>query len=706
MGSDNQVLRAPVHVTNCDGIAILTIDNPPVNALGAAVRDALAACLDQAMADPGIRGIVLRGANGRFVAGADIKEFGKPTAGTPFHDIIARMENGGKIVVAVIEGFALGGGLELALGAHCRIATATARLGLPEIKLGLIPGGGGTQRTTRLIGPQAALDLMLTGDQIPAQRALELGLIDSIVEGNPLEAGIGLAITAAAQSAQRVLVKDRSDKVAGTDPQMFAERKTANARKWQGTLAPFKLIECVEAACTMDGDSGLAFEREAFAECRAHPARAAQTHLFFAERQAAKVADIAKDTQPADIAHVGIVGAGTMGGGIAMAVANAGLQVTLVDASQQGLEAGMDKIRKNYAISRERGSRSQAEVDAALGLITPTLRYTDVSACDLIIEAVFENIDLKKTVLAQLDAVAKAGAVLATNTSALDIDAIAAATSRPSDVIGMHFFSPANVMRLCENIRGKASSDRTIATAMRFAQMIGKVPVLAGNCPGFIGNRILRVYRAECDRMLEEGATPWQIDAALKAFGFPMGIYLMLDLGGLDVVFQSRQGMIRSGMVDPTSPDYTPLLDRLFEAGRFGQKVGKGYYTYVGREGAPDPAIDQLLGEIAKAKAIARRPFSDAEIIDRVVLAIVNEACWIIEQGFAQRPSDIDVVYVAGYGFPAYRGGPMFWAAQQGWDPILARIEAFHAELGKRWRPAPFLEHQAREATRPESSQN
>jgi 3-hydroxyacyl-CoA dehydrogenase len=270
----------------------------------------------------------------------------------------------------------------------------------------------------------------------------------------------------------------------------------------------------------------------------------------------------------------------------------------------------------------------------------------------------------------------------------------------------MHFFSPANVMRLCENIRGKASSDRTIATAMRFAQIIGKVPVLAGNCPGFIGNRILRVYRAECDRMLEEGATPWQIDAALKAFGFPMGIYLMLDLGGLDVVFQSRQGMIRSGMVDPTSPDYTPLLDRLFEAGRFGQKVGKGYYTYVGREGAPDPAIDQLLGEIAKAKAIARRPFSDAEIIDRVVLAIVNEACWIIEQGFAQRPSDIDVVYVAGYGFPAYRGGPMFWAAQQGWDTILARIEAFHAELGQRWRPAPFLEHQAREATRPVSSQN
>lgn len=686
--SPEQAVRYDVH----QDVAVLTIDFPPVNALGEPMRTGLAQRMAQAQADANVAAIVIVGDNDRFVAGADIREFGKPRSGPTLHELIETLETSAKPVVCAIDGHALGGGLELALGAPFRVAASRAKVGLPEVNLGLLPGAGGTQRMTRIAGPQIALDLILGGTHISAAKALALGLVDEVTEGNVTEAAIAFARAQAGVGGPYPKAIDRTDKVQGVDPAIFESVRKANAKKWAGMVAPFKIVECIEAACRLSPREGLAFEQEAFSVCLEAPSRAAQVHLFFAERQAAKVDGLSPDVRPRSISKVGVIGAGTMGGGIAMSCVSAGLPVVLLDASQAGLDAGMEKVRSNYAISVQRGSRTQEQVERSIGLITPSLAYEDLADCDLVIEAVFENMEIKKEIFTKLDQLMKPGAVLASNTSALSIDAIASVTGRPGDVIGTHFFSPANVMKLCEVVRGDLASEETIATAMAFAKQIGKVPVLAGNCEGFIGNRILKTYGTEADILLEDGATPWGIDQALKGFGFPMGLYLMRDMSGLDVGYRMRQARIEAGAVDPASPDYPHRLwDLIVEAGRYGQKTGAGYYKYEGRDASPDPEIETMLADIASAKGIERQAFSDEQIVNRILAAMVNEGARILEEGFAQRASDIDVTYVFGYGFPKYRGGPMFWAQQMGLDKVLEIIRANHVKYGDRWKPSALL---------------
>lgn len=678
-----------------DEVAVLTIDFPPVNALGAPMREGMMLRLAQARDDAGVKAIVVIGANDRFVAGADIREFGKPKHGPELHELQEVLENSEKPVVCAIDGHALGGGLELALAAPYRVAASRAKIGLPEVHLGLLPGGGGTQRTTRIAGPEVALDLILTGKHISAAKGRELGLIDEVTDGPVLDAAIAFAKARAAEGGPFPKTVERTDKVQNTDPAMFEKERAAGAKKWQGMVAPFKIVDCIEAACTLGPREGLAFEKEAFKVCLEAPSRAAQVHLFFAERQAAKIDGLPADVKPRPIGKVGVIGAGTMGGGIAMSCVNVGLPVVLLEVKQDALDAGLAKVKSNYDISVKRGSRSQAQVDKAMGLITTTLDYADFHDCDIVIEAVFENMAVKKEIFAKLDEVCKPGAILATNTSALDIDEIASATRRPEDVIGTHFFSPANVMKLLENVRGTKSSPETIATVMTFGKQIGKVPVLAGNCEGFIGNRMLKAYGTESEHLLEEGATPASIDKALKDFGFPMGIFLMRDMAGLDVGYRMRQGRIEAGALDPEAPSYTPLADRIVEAGRLGQKTGAGYYKYEGRDATPDPEVERMLVEIAEKKGITRREIGDEEIVDRILGAMVNEGAKILEEGIAQRASDIDVTYVFGYGFPKYRGGPMFWAQQKGLDKVLEIVRANHAAAGDRWKPAKLLEERA-----------
>lgn len=679
-------------------VALLTIDFPPVNALGEPMRRGMALRLDQAASDPVVKAIVIVGANDRFVAGADIREFGKPKSGPSLLDLQNRLEGSAKPVVCAIDGHALGGGLELALAAPFRVMASRAKAGLPEVNLGLLPGGGGTQRLTRLTGPEVALDLILGAKHVSAAQALELGLVDEVTEDDVTDAAIAFARRKAQEGGPWARIIERTDKVSNIDPAIFAAVRQQNAKKWAGMVAPFKIVDCIEAACTMGPQEGLAFEKEAFQVCLEAPSRAAQVHLFFAERQAAKVEGMPAGIVPRKIAKVGVIGAGTMGGGIAMSCVNAGLPVVLIDANQAALDAGLARVKTNYDISVKRGSRSQAQVDKAMSLITPSLDYNSLADCDLIIEAVFENMAIKQQIFAEMDKVAKAGAVLASNTSALDVDAIASATSRPGDVIGTHFFSPANVMQLCEVVRGDLASAETIATAMAFARQIGKVPVLAGNCEGFIGNRILKAYGWEADVLLEDGALPWDVDRALKDFGFPMGLYLMRDMSGLDVGYKMREGRIEAGTLDPNGADYPfTLWDRMVEAGRLGQKSGAGFYRYEGRDASPDLEIETMLVQVSAEKGKVRRSFTDAEIVDRILAAMVNEGARILEEGIAQRASDIDVTYVFGYGFPKYRGGPMFWAQQRGLDKVLEIIRANHAAHGDRWKPSALLEQRVAE---------
>ncbi|MFV0643539.1 MAG: 3-hydroxyacyl-CoA dehydrogenase NAD-binding domain-containing protein [Sphingomonadaceae bacterium] len=673
-------------------VAVLTIDFPPVNALGEPMRRGMVMRLEQAQADDAVKAIVIVGANNRFVAGADIREFGKPKHGPSLLDIQDIMETSAKPVVCAIDGHALGGGLELALAAPFRVAASRAKIGLPEVNLGLLPGGGGTQRTTRVAGPEVALDLILNGKHIPAAKGRELGLIDEVTDGDVTAAAISFARARATEGGPYPVLVELTGKVQNVDPAVFAEVRKKNERKWKGMVAPFKIVECIEAACTLSPREGLAFEKEAFEVCLAAPSRAAQIHLFFAERQAAKVDGLDPSVKPKPIKKVGIIGAGTMGGGIAMSCVNSGVPVTILEVKQEAIDAGLARVKANYDISVQRGSRSQEQVDKSMSLITPSLDYADLADCDIVIEAVFEDMQIKKDIFTKLDEVMKPGAVLATNTSGLDIDAIAAVTSRPQDVVGTHFFSPANVMKLCENIRGAKSSDQVIATVMAFATRIGKVPVLSGNCDGFIGNRILKTYGQEADLILLEGGTPWQVDDALKEFGFPMGLYLMRDMAGLDVSYRRRKGQVEEGIIDPQSPEYVPLIEKIVEAGRLGQKSGAGYYKYDGRNASADPETEIMLQDIAQEKGVTRRNFTDEEIVDRILAAMVNEGAKIVEEGIAQRASDIDVTYVFGYGFPKYRGGPMFWAQQKGLDKVLDVIRSNYETHGERWKPAKLLE--------------
>jgi 3-hydroxyacyl-CoA dehydrogenase len=669
-------------------IGVLTVNNPPVNALSQGVRQGLTDGVAKGLGDPGIAALVIIGGGRTFIAGADIREFGKPMQPPGLMEVLDAMEGASKPVIAAIHGTALGGGLEVALACHWRVAVESAQVGLPEVKLGLLPGAGGTQRLPRLVGPAAALDMIVSGNPIGAKKALAMGVIDEVVSGDLLAGAIAFAERVVKEKRPLKVISRMDDKVKGVDPKIFADFRKANERKLRGFFAPWRIIETIEAACTLPFAEGMKKERDLFTQCMASPERAAQIHIFFAEREAAKIPDVPADVAPKKIAKAAIIGAGTMGGGIAMNFANAGVPVKILEVSQEALAKGLGVIEKNYATSVSRGSMPQAAMDKAMGLISSTQRYEDIGDADIVVEAAFEEMAVKKQIFATLDKVMKPGAILASNTSTLDIDEIASATKRPEAVIGTHFFSPANVMRLLENVRGKKSSKETIATVMAVGKQIKKIAVLAGNCDGFIGNRMLAGYSREASFLLEEGATPWQIDQALFDFGLPMGIFAMADLAGLDVGWRIRKG--KAHLRDPKERDVS-IADQLCEMGRFGQKTGAGYYKYEGRNAVPDPMVERLIEEAAKKNGIKRRQISNEEIISRCLYPLINIGAQVLDERIAIRSSDIDVTYVYGYGFPAYRGGPMFWAEQIGLAKVLDTIEKYHAEHGKNWAPAPLL---------------
>lgn len=672
-------------------VAVLEIDNPPVNATSIPVREALSAALKQAAADEAVVAVVLKGSRGMFLAGADIKEVasGLSNRFPTLRDLQAQMEAFSKPLVAAIEGVALGGGFELALTCHWRVAAADAKVGLPEVKLGVLPGAGGTQRFTRLAGPEAALEAITSGNQIPASRALQLGLIDRVADDVLAEA-TGFAQQAAAEHRPLRLASTENAKIQSVDPAIFAAFRRKLETRARGQMAPWKIIECIEAACTRPKDEAFRLERELYEECRNSPQRKALVHVFFAEREARKIPDVPADVKPLPIRSAAIVGAGTMGGGIAMNFANSGIPVQLLELTRDALDRGIGNIRKNYASSVTRGSLTQSAMDRAMGLISGVTEYEAIRDADIVIEAVFEDMKVKKEVFARLDSVCHPGAILATNTSSLDIDAIAEATSRPQSVIGTHFFSPANVMKLLENVRGRHSSPQTLVTAMSLGKLLNKVVVLAGNCDGFIGNRMLQFYSGEAEFLLEEGATPEQIDRVMESFGFAMGPLAVRDLAGNDVGY-----FIRKARKIPSDERFSPILQRVFEAGRLGQKSGKGFYRYEGRTRLPDPEIMTLIEGVSRELGIKRREIPDEEILTRLLHPLINEGAKIVAEGIAIRASDIDVVFVNGYGFPSYKGGPMFWAQETGFGPVVETMRKLAPTHGQRWRPAPLLEELA-----------
>jgi len=672
-------------------VAILEIANPPVNALSLAVREGLMEGLERAAADPAVVAVVIAGAGGAFPAGADINEIASGLAlkAPMILDVQARMEAMGKPLVAALEGNALGGGFELALTCHWRVATPAARVGLPEVKLGLIPGAGGTQRFTRLAGPEAALDAITSGTQLPAARARELGLIDALA-ADAVSAAAELGRQAAREGWPLRLASDVDERIREVSGAPFSAFRQKLATRARGQLAPWKIIDCIEAACTRSKAEAFRFERDCFIECRDSPQRRALTHLFFAEREARRIPGVGPEVRPRAIASAAVIGAGTMGGGIAMTFANAGIPVQLLEVSAEALERGLALIRRNYAASVSRGSLTPERAERALALIQGVTDYGALGSADIVIEAVFEDMAVKQEVFARLDRVAAPHAILATNTSTLDIDAIAAATTRPQQVVGTHFFSPANVMKLLENVRGKASSPETLATVMALGKTLGKVAVLAGNCDGFIGNRMLMYYGSESEFLLEEGATPEQIDRVMEGFGFAMGPLAVRDLAGNDVGF-----LIRKGRKLPADERFSPILERLVAAGRLGQKAGKGFYRYEGRTRHSDPEVLALIEGVSRDLGIRRRQIADEEILERLLHPLVNEGAKIVAEGIALRSGDIDVVYVNGYGFPAWRGGPMYWAEQAGLTRVVETMRRLAPLRGARWRPAPLLERLA-----------
>ncbi|MDB6089892.1 MAG: 3-hydroxyacyl-CoA dehydrogenase [Gammaproteobacteria bacterium] len=672
-------------------VVVLEIDYPPVNALSHPVREGLLEGLRKAGADPLVKAIVIAGAQGTFPAGADLNEMasGLVLKAPITREVQAQMEATPKPVVAAIAGTALGGGFELALACHWRIAATSAKVGLPEVKLGLIPGAGGTQRFTRLAGPEAALDALTSGTHIPAPRALELGLVDALADDVVVEA-IAFARRAAQEDKPLRIVSDAADRITGVSPELFAAFRKKIQAKARGQLAPFRIIDSIEAACTQPKEAAFRIEREGFLECRDSPQRKALVHVFFAEREARKIPDVSSDIKPLPIRKAVVIGAGTMGGGIAMNFANAGIPVALLELSREALDRGLGLIQKNYAASVARGSLTQARVDEALSLIHGITDYGAAADADIVVEAVFEDMKVKREVFEKLDGVAAPHAILATNTSTLDIDAIAAATSRPEKVVGTHFFSPANVMKLLENVRGKHTAPQTIATVMALGKRLSKVVVLAGNCDGFIGNRMLQFYSGEAEFLLEEGATPEQIDRVIEGFGFAMGPLAVRDLAGNDVGF-----MIRKSRRIPADERWSPILQRLVEQGRLGQKTGKGFYRYEGRTRIPDPEVLSLIERVSSELGIRRRAIADQEILERLLHPLVNEGAKIVDEGIAIRAGDIDVVYVNGYGFPAFRGGPMFWAEEIGLANVVETMRRLAPSHGTRWRPAALLERLA-----------
>lgn len=641
-------------------VAVVIVNNPPVNALSWHVREGLANHFAAALADDSVKAIVLRCDGSTFIAGADISEFGKAPRGPDFNAVLNSIEAATKPVVAAIHGTALGGGLETALVCHYRVAVPSAKLGVPEVKLGLLPGAGGTQRLPRVVGVEAAATMVSSGDPLPASKAKELGLVDALAGEDSLAADAIAFARAKISDGPR---PTRERPVFG-DTSIIEQLKTANAKKWRGFDAPYANLACVEAATRLPFDEGLAFERQEFTKLMFGSQSAAQRHIFFAERQAAKIDGLPKDIALRDVKKVGVIGAGTMGGGISMNFLQKGIPVTIVEMQQEALDRGTGVIRKNYDASAAKGRFKPEQVEQMMGLLTPTLNIEDLADCDLIIEAVYENMDVKKEIFAKLDGIAKPGAILASNTSYLDVDEIATATNRPGDVLGMHFFSPANVMKLLEVVRGDKTAPDALATAMAIGKKIGKVAVVAGVCDGFIGNRMLKPRQVEAMNLLMEGATPQQIDKVHVEFGMPMGPFQMSDLAGVDIGWHR----------DPTRIE--SIRDALAAKGRWGQKTGKGFYDYdEKRNPSPSAEVAEIIEDFRQHSNKAKREISDQEIIERTLYPMVNEGALILAEGKAQRASDIDVVWIYGYGWPVYRGGPMFWAGLEGTDKIVAALE-------------------------------
>ncbi|HEY2754035.1 3-hydroxyacyl-CoA dehydrogenase NAD-binding domain-containing protein [Phenylobacterium sp.] len=671
-------------LTQDGDVAVITLNSPPVNALSAKVREGLFEGFKEAIASSA-KAIVLICEGRTFIAGADITEFGGAMAGPSLFDVQEMMENSPKPVIAAIHGTALGGGLEVALCAHYRIAVPSARVGLPEVALGLLPGAGGTQRLPRIVGVEAALDMVTSGRHVPAKQALAMGLVDELAEEGKLkEAAVAFANKAVAEGKPLVKVRENNAKLeaAKGHPEIFADFRKANARKFRGFAAPEANIKCIEAAVNSPSfEEGLKAERKLFGELMSGSQSAAQRYYFFAERQANKIPDVADDTPTRPIKSVGIIGAGTMGGGIAMNFANAGIPVVIVEQQQEPLDRGLGVIRKNYERTASRGGITAEQVEQRTSLIKGSLNLEDFKDVDLVIEAVFERMDVKKDIFTKLDAICKPGAILATNTSGLNIDEIASVTKRPQDVIGLHFFSPANVMKLLEIVRADHTAKDVIATSMKLAKQIGKVAVLVGVTPGFVGNRILGQRQREAQKLVMEGAMPWDVDRVLYDFGFPMGPFAMSDLAGLDI-----------GWVKEKSKGET-IRDVLCEMDRRGQKTGAGYYDYdENRNARPSPVTEKIINDFIVKSGANPRKISDEEILERCVYPMINEGAKILEEGKAIRPSDVDVVWVNGYGWPVYRGGPMHYGDQVGPDKVLAKMQEFQAKMGDVFKPSMLLE--------------
>jgi len=677
-------LNAVADLTVEGNIAVLTLNSPPVNALSAPVRDGIAAGLAAVAADDSVQAMVLICAGRTFIAGADITEFGRPPQGASLHTVIETIESFPKPVVAAIHGTALGGGLETALACHWRVAVPSAKLGLPEVKLGLLPGAGGTQRLPRLVGVPQALEMVTTGSMIGAKQAAALGLVDELTPEDELRAHAILYARRVVEEARPLRrVRDLS---VTAEPGVFDAFRKTNARKFRGFDAPEFNIRCIEAAATKSFDEGLDVERDLFMQLMNGTQSKAQRHLFFAERAAQKIPDLPAGTQPRPIRRVGVIGAGTMGGGISMNFLSAGFPVTIVETNEAALHRGTGVMRSNYENTAKKGRITQETVERNMGLLTPSLSLDDLADCDLVIEAVFENMAIKKEIFAKLDGIVKQGAILASNTSYLNVDEIAAVTQRPQDVCGMHFFSPANVMRLLEVVRGAKTAPDVLETVLGLARKIGKVAVVAGVCHGFIGNRMLELRQREANKLIEEGAMPWDVDRVITEFGMPMGPFQMADLAGLDIGWSAE-----------TSKSET-LRDKLCEQNRRGQKTRAGFYDYdEKRTPTPSDLVRDLVLAQSAAKGVTRRAISDDEILQRCTYTMINEGALILEEGMAYRASDIDMVWLTGYGFPAYRGGPMFYADTVGLKHIVETLRKFQAMNAADFKPAPLLERLAAE---------
>jgi 3-hydroxyacyl-CoA dehydrogenase len=691
-------MSQPVRFERIDGVGVITLENPPVNALSLALRTGIRDAVKEALEDDSLVALVVTGGGRMFSAGADITEFSSGVSNQPptLPDLIALLEDALKPVVAAVHGNAMGGGCELALGCHARVAAVGTKIGLPEVTLGLIPGAGGTQRLPRVLGVAAALDAIVTGKPLDARKALAGGLVEEVVEAGDLVAtAVKLAKKLSAEGKPPTRTRDREDKIeeARKQPGLFDEYRKSIAHRARGFEAPFACIDCVEASVTKSFEDGIAFERDTFQKLRTSDQSKAQRHVFFAERQANKVRGVGPDTKELPIRKGAVLGCGTMGGGIAMNFANAGIPVIVTEGEQAALDRGVDLIRKNYAATVAKGRLSQEAMDKCMSLITPTLDLNAVADADIVIEAVFENMDLKREIFGKLDTICRKDAILATNTSSLDVNEIAEVTSRPEQVVGLHFFSPANVMKLLEIVRGAKTSPEVLASAMSLSKKMGKVGVVVGVCDSFAANRSLYAYSRQAGFLIEEGALPEQVDRVIYEFGFPMGPFAVGDLAGIDVGYKIRQHRgIPPGR-------YSDIPDKLYEMGRYGQKTGAGWFKYEkgDRTAHPDPVVTELVLETSERLGIERREISDEEIIQRCIYPIVNEACLILEEGIVERPSDMDVIWIYGYGFPRYRGGPMFYADLVGVKHVYETIKGFY-DNGHEWlKPAPLLERMAKE---------